>query len=64
MGLRKTIMSKRKHAPKRAQAEKHCPACGGSGFTKVKQPVVPGHRVFAPRCEECGCKGRITIDDA
>jgi hypothetical protein len=60
------IMTKRKRvrAPKRAPAEKHCPACGGSGVTKVKQPAAPGHRVFTPRCGECGGKGRITTDDA
>ena len=60
-------MTKSKHARSHmrgATKEKHCPACGGTGVTKVNQPVAPGHRVFAPRCEECGGKGRITTNNA
>jgi DnaJ-class molecular chaperone len=41
-----------------------CPACGGTGFAKVKQPAVPGRRIYPPQCKACGGKGRITKDDA
>jgi DnaJ-class molecular chaperone len=55
-------MTKPKHTRAPAIKEKQCPACGGTGVTKVKQPAVPGRRIYSPLCEECGGKGRITID--
>lgn len=55
-------MTKPKHMRALAIKEKHCPACGGTGIAKVKQPVVPGRRIYSPPCKECGGKGRIAID--
>jgi DnaJ-class molecular chaperone len=47
---------------KSAIKEKHCSACGGMGVAKTKQSAAPGRRIYAPQCEECGGKGRITAD--
>jgi DnaJ-class molecular chaperone len=58
------IMIRLKHRRAPATKEKNCPACEGAGVAEVKKLVVPGHRVYSPRCEECGGRGRITIDDA
>jgi DnaJ-class molecular chaperone len=40
--------------------EHKCPACNGTGFPVVMQPVQPGHKIYPVRCENCGGKGRIT----
>jgi DnaJ-class molecular chaperone len=40
--------------------EQKCPACNGTGFPVVKQPVQPDRKVYPTRCEKCGGKGRIT----
>jgi DnaJ-class molecular chaperone len=40
--------------------ERKCPACDGTGFPVVKQPVLPGRKIYAARCEKCDGKGRIT----
>jgi DnaJ-class molecular chaperone len=37
-----------------------CPACDGTGFPTVTQPVQPGRKIYPTPCEECGGKGRIT----
>jgi hypothetical protein len=39
--------------------EEKCPACNGTGFPAVKQPV-PGRRIYPPPCKTCGGKGRMT----
>jgi DnaJ-class molecular chaperone len=36
-----------------------CPACGGTGFPTVTQPVQPDRKVYPAPCKECGGKGRI-----
>jgi DnaJ-class molecular chaperone len=41
-------------------AERKCQACDGTGFPAVKQPVDPGRKIYAARCEKCDGKGRIT----
>jgi hypothetical protein len=41
-------------------AERKCPVCDGTGFPAVKQPADPGRKIYPPRCENCGGKGRIT----
>jgi hypothetical protein len=46
---------------KGAVAEIKCPACDGTGFSKVKQPAEPGHRIYPAPRKECGDKGRITL---
>jgi hypothetical protein len=46
--------------PIKRSAEQRCPACRGTGFPPVKQPVKPGRRIFAARCAKCGGKGRVT----
>jgi DnaJ-class molecular chaperone len=40
-------------------AEQKCPACNGTGFPKVVQPVRPGRRIYPAPCKMCGGKGRI-----
>jgi hypothetical protein len=40
--------------------EDKCPACNGTGFPEVKQPVQPDHKIYAARCTKCGGKGRIS----
>jgi DnaJ-class molecular chaperone len=39
-----------------------CAACNGTGFPKVKQPVLATHKVYPARCEACAGKGRIADD--
>jgi DnaJ-class molecular chaperone len=46
---------------KEAVAEIKCPACDGTGFSKVKQPAEPGHRIYPAPCKECAGKGRIAL---
>jgi DnaJ-class molecular chaperone len=36
--------------------EVKCPACDGTGFPKVKQPVQPGRKIFPAPCKECAGK--------
>jgi DnaJ-class molecular chaperone len=43
-------------------AEVECPACEGTGFSKVKQPAQPGRKIFPPRCKECAGKGRVAVE--
>jgi DnaJ-class molecular chaperone len=49
----------KKSKPKEAVAEIRCPACEGTGFSKVKQPDQPGRRIYPAPCEKCGGKGRV-----
>ena len=39
-----------------------CPACEGTGFPKVKQPVPPGVKIYPAPCENCAGKGRIVAE--
>jgi DnaJ-class molecular chaperone len=48
-------MKKRSAKP----AERKCPACKGTGYPVVVQPVKPGRRIYPVRCKNCGGKGRI-----
>jgi hypothetical protein len=41
------------------QTEIKCPACDGTGFPTVTQPVQPDRKIYPTPCEECGGKGRI-----
>jgi DnaJ-class molecular chaperone len=44
--------------------EERCPACDGRGAPAVKQPAVPGRKIYPGPCKKCGGKGRIRkIDD-
>jgi DnaJ-class molecular chaperone len=45
--------------PSAKPIERKCPACHGTGFPKVKQPVKPGSRIYPIKCKNCGGKGRI-----
>ena len=40
--------------------EHTCPACEGTGFPTVRQPVQPGRRIYPVRCKSCDGKGKIT----
>jgi transcription elongation factor Elf1 len=39
--------------------EHKCPACNGTGFPTVMQPVKPSHKIYPIKCKNCGGKGRI-----
>ena len=43
------------------QTEIKCPACDGTGFPTVTEPVQPGRKIYPTPCEDCGGKGRITV---
>jgi len=36
-----------------------CPACNGTGYPMVMQPVQPGRKIYPAKCKKCGGKGRI-----
>jgi DnaJ-class molecular chaperone len=38
-------------------AEHECPACNGTGFPVVMQPVRPGFKIYPVKCKECRGKG-------
>ncbi len=40
--------------------ETKCPACNGTGYPVVMQPVRPGRKIYPAPCKKCGGKGRIT----
>ncbi|WP_371259477.1 zinc finger domain-containing protein [Bradyrhizobium sp. URHD0069] len=40
--------------------EHKCPACNGTGYPVVTQPVQPGRKIYPAPCTKCGGKGRIT----
>ena len=40
--------------------ETKCPACNGTGYPAVMQPVQPGRKIYPAPCKKCGGKGRIT----
>lgn len=40
--------------------EHTCPACKGTGFPRVKQPVLATRRIYPVKCEACAGKGKIT----
>ncbi len=39
--------------------EHTCPACKGTGFPRVKQPVLATRRIYPVKCEACAGKGKI-----
>ncbi|WP_338697677.1 hypothetical protein V5279_12475 [Bradyrhizobium sp. 26S5] len=39
------------------------PACNGTGFPPVEQPVQLGHRIYPVNCKTCDGKGRVADDD-
>jgi DnaJ-class molecular chaperone len=34
-------------------------ACDGTGVVKLKQTMIPGRKVYAPRCPKCDGKGKL-----
>jgi DnaJ-class molecular chaperone len=40
--------------------EHKCPACNGTGFPTVMQPVKPSRKIYPIQCKNSGGKGRIT----
>jgi DnaJ-class molecular chaperone len=48
--------------PVKKPTEHKCPACKGTGFPPVAQPVQPGRRIYPAPCEKCGGKGRLKQD--
>jgi DnaJ-class molecular chaperone len=37
-----------------------CPACNGTGYPVVKQPVQPGRKIYPVKCTACDGKGKVT----
>jgi cytochrome c5 len=37
-----------------------CPACNGTGYPVVMQPVQPGRKIYPLKCKVCDGKGKIT----
>jgi DnaJ-class molecular chaperone len=42
-----------------SEDEIKCEACNGTGVQIVKQPSVPGKRIYPARCKMCDGKGRV-----
>ena len=40
--------------------EHTCPACKGTGFPVVKQPLLATRRIYPVKCVACTGKGKIT----
>jgi DnaJ-class molecular chaperone len=40
--------------------EHMCPACSGTGYPVVKQPLQPSRRVYPVKCTSCDGKGKVT----
>ncbi len=49
-----------KEAADTKASETKCPACNGTGYPVVMQPVQPGRKIYPAPCKKCGGKGRIT----
>jgi DnaJ-class molecular chaperone len=43
--------------------EHKCPACKGTGFGAVKQPMQPGRKIYPARCQRCRGKGWVGAAD-
>ncbi|MGY4573403.1 hypothetical protein [Bradyrhizobium sp. USDA 3256] len=43
--------------------EHMCPACNGTGFPAVTEPVQPGHKIYPVKCKVCEGKGKIADAD-
>jgi DnaJ-class molecular chaperone len=41
--------------------EQICPDCNGTGYPTLKQPAHPARRIYPPKCERCGGKGRVEV---
>jgi DnaJ-class molecular chaperone len=46
--------------PSMKPTEHECPACNGTGFPVVMQPVQPGRKIYPVQCMNCAGKGRIS----
>ena len=40
-----------------------CPGCNGTGYPVVKQPVLPGRRIYPVKCTSCDGKGKVSDPD-
>jgi DnaJ-class molecular chaperone len=52
----------RMRKPPAKPTEQECPACNGTGYPVVMQPVQPGRKIYPAPCKKCGGKGRTTED--
>lgn len=43
--------------------ERICPACNGTGFPPITQPIEQGHKIYPVKCKTCDGKGKITEDN-
>jgi DnaJ-class molecular chaperone len=43
-----------------AKIKEHvCPACNGTGYPVVTQPVQPGRKIYPAKCKTCGGSGKV-----
>jgi hypothetical protein len=40
-------------------SEHRCPACNGTGFPTVTQPVQPGRKIYPVKCRACAGKAEL-----
>ena len=45
-----------KEAADTKASETKCPACNGTGYPVVMQPVQPGRKIYPAPCKKCGGK--------
>jgi hypothetical protein len=45
--------------PRTKQSESKCPACNGTGYPVLTQPMQPGRKIYPAPCKKCGGKGRM-----
>jgi hypothetical protein len=50
---------KRRTKPSESTSESKCPACNGTGYPVLTQPMQPGRKIYPAACKKCGGKGRI-----
>jgi DnaJ-class molecular chaperone len=55
------MISMKKSKPKEVEKEIKCPACNGTGFATVMQPLQPGKKIYPAPCKQCLGKGRLAI---
>jgi hypothetical protein len=57
---RRRILKGQMKKPSMKPTEHECPACNGTGFPVVMQPVQPGRKIYPVQCMNCAGKGRIS----
>jgi hypothetical protein len=61
LGLMRGQKDSKMKKPIADRIEHKCPACNGTGFPTVMQPVQPIRKIYPAPCKKCGGKGRIWL---